>query len=215
MIVGVRSATPKKHRMRPWITRSYLGSCLLLFALAFLCAPVQARFRQLNEEYQSRRAKLRAMVDAPIVIFGYTGHEDASEVAVFFQETHFYYLTGHDQPGAALLLIPDRSSDIGAHAGKSNADAADGPREILYLPARDPAQEIWEGPKIGPDDPGVAEKTGFQTVEPLDKLKGGSSEARENLQNFLHADAARTRRGISAPHRVRRCDSRRYSARRH
>ena len=181
MIVGVRSATPKKHRMRPWITRSYLGSCLLLFALAFLCAPVQARFRQPNEEYQSRRAKLRAMIDAPIVIFGYTGHEDASEVAVFFQEPHFYYLTGHDQPGAALLLIPDRSSEIGAQAGKSNADAADGPREILYLPARDPAQEIWEGPKIGPNDPGIAEKMGFQTVEPLDKLKGGSWRSSRKL----------------------------------
>ena len=170
--------------MRRRISYSYLGSCLLLLALAFLCASAQARFRQPNEEYQARRAKLRAMVDAPIVIFGYTGHEDASEVAVFFQEPHFYYLTGHDQPGAALLLIPDRSGDSGAHAGESAADSPGSSREILYLPARDPAQEIWEGPKIGPNDPGVAEKTGFQTVEPLEKLKGDLANLAKNYKTF-------------------------------
>jgi Xaa-Pro aminopeptidase len=160
MIVAIECAKATRRSMRPRISRSYLSSCLLLVALAFLCAPAHARFRQPNEEYRARRTKLRAMVDAPIVIFGYTGHEDASEVAVFFQETHFYYLTGHDQPGAALLLIPDRSGD-----------KADGTREILYLPARDPSQEIWDGPKNGPSDQGIAEKTGFQAVEPLDKLK--------------------------------------------
>ncbi len=184
MIVGTRFASATEHSVRRGISRSYLSSCLLFVALAFLCAPVQARFRQPNEEYQARRAKLRAIVDAPIIIFGYTGHEDASEVAVFFQETHFYYLTGHDQPGAVLLLIPDRSSDTGAHAGKSNADTVDGPREILYLPARDPSQEIWDGPKIGPNDPGIAEKTGFQAVEPLDNLKSDLAKLATKYKTF-------------------------------
>jgi Xaa-Pro aminopeptidase len=124
------------------------------------------------------------MVDAPIVIFGYTGHEDASEVAVFFQEPHFYYLTGHDQPGAALLLIPDRSSDTGGLAGKPAAGSLESSREILYLPTRDPAQEIWEGPKIGPGDPGVAEKTGFHTVEPLDKLKADLANLAKTYKTF-------------------------------
>ena len=183
MMVAIWYATAKKSIQRSGISHSYLSSCLLLLILAFLCAPAEARFRQPNEEYQARRAKLRAMVDAPIVILGYTGHEDASEVAVFFQEPHFYYLTGHDQPGAALLLIPDRSGD-NAHAGKSNADTADSPREILYLPARDPAEEIWEGPKIGPTDPSVAEKTGFQTVEPLDKLKGDLEKLAKTYKTF-------------------------------
>jgi Xaa-Pro aminopeptidase len=149
----------------------------LLLVVAFLCAPAQARFRQPNEEYQARRAKLRAMVDAPVVIFGYTGHEDASEVAVFFQEPHFYYLTGHDQPGAALLLIPDRSA-------KSAADSPGSSREILYLPVRDPAQEIWEGPKIGPNDPGIAGKTGFQSVEPIEKLKGDLANLAKTYKTF-------------------------------
>ena len=66
-----------------------------------------ARFRQANEEYAARRAKLVAQVDGPVVVFGYTGHEDLSEFAVFFQEKNFYYLTGDDEPGGAVLLIPD------------------------------------------------------------------------------------------------------------
>ena len=113
-------------------------------------------------------------LDAPVVIFGYTGHEDASEVAVFFQEPYFYYLTGHDEPGAALLLIP-------APAGGKTLD---GPREILYLPARDPSQEKWDGPKLGPDDPAIVEKTGFQAVEPLSKLKTDLAALSKTYKTF-------------------------------
>jgi Xaa-Pro aminopeptidase len=134
----------------------------IALALACECGVAQARFRQPNEEYQARRAKLRASVDGPVVIFGYTGHEDASAVAVFFQEPYFYYLSGHDEPGAALVLIPN----------PPNGTTLEGPREILFLPPRDPAEEVWEGPKMGPDDPGIVEKTGFQAVESMEKLRG-------------------------------------------
>ena len=140
----------------------------VLLVLAFTGNLAHARFPQPSEEYQGRRAKLRNSVDGPVVVFGYTGHEDSAEVAVFFQETHFYYLTGHSEPGAALLLLPDSASQSGS--------PSNGPREILYLPKRDPSEEIWSGPKMGPDDPGVKEKTGFasasSTVESYDNLRG-------------------------------------------
>jgi len=153
-----------------WAARC--ASLILVASLACLLA--QARFRQPSAEYRARRAQLRAKMDGPIVIFGYTGHEDASEVAIFFQEPYFYYLSGHDEPGAALLLIPD----------SSNAKPADGPREILYLPPRDPAQENWEGPKMGPDDPGLAEKTGFAAVEPFANLRGDLAKMAKTYANF-------------------------------
>jgi Xaa-Pro aminopeptidase len=140
---------------------------LALLALACACCVAQARFRQPSEEYAARRAKLRASVDGPIVIFGYTGDEDASEVAVFFQEPHFYYLTGHDEPGAVLVIAP-----LIPLPGTQTP-----PPEVLYLPPRilDPHNgkgELWEGPKIGLDDPGVQEKTGFANVKPIADLKG-------------------------------------------
>jgi len=147
---------------------------LLVLAFSSVSHLTQARFRQPTAEYQARRAKLRAKLDGPVVILGYTGHEDASEVAIFFQEPYFYYLTGHDEPGAALLLIPD----------SANGKTADGPHEILYLPPRDLSQETWEGPKIGPDDQGVAEKTGFQAVESLSNLPGDLVRLAKTYPNF-------------------------------
>jgi Xaa-Pro aminopeptidase len=153
---------------------------LATLAILCVCGAASARFRQPNDEYAARRAKLRAGVDGPIVIFGYTGNEDASEVAVFFQEPSFYYLTGHDEPGAVLLIAPDRPASEGQPAT---------PSEVLYLPPRilDPhntSSEVWEGPKIGPDDPGVQAKTGFATVEPIGNLKGDLAKLSASYKTF-------------------------------
>jgi Xaa-Pro aminopeptidase len=154
----------------------------ILAALAILCActVASARFRQPNDEYAARRAKLRTGVDGPIVIYGYTGNEDASEVAVFFQEPSFYYLTGHDEPGAVLVIAPDRPATEGQAATSS---------EVLYLPPRilDPhntSSEVWEGPKIGPDDPGVQAKTGFETVGPIGNLKSDLAKLAASYKTF-------------------------------
>lgn len=135
------------------------GLLILMLGLGGYLA--QARFRQPNSEYQARRAKLRSMADGPVVLFGYTSHQNSGEVAVFFQDEDFYYLTGYDEPDAALLLIPDAP----------NGKALEGPSEILYLPPRDQRRARWEGPKLGPDDPAAAEKTGFQAVKPFSSLR--------------------------------------------
>jgi Xaa-Pro aminopeptidase len=144
-----------------------LAALVAIGSLAMVARAGQARFRQPNQEYQARRARLRAALDAPVVVFGYTGHEDTSEFAVFYQETYFYYLTGHDEPGAALMILPDSPKD--APKGQA-ADSAAGPREILYLPPHNLEQEHWEGAKLGPNDPGIAEKTGFESVESFANL---------------------------------------------
>lgn len=139
-----------------------IAAFAVLLGGLLLANAAPARVRQLNEEYQARRANLRAQVDGPVVLFGYTGHEDSSELARFFQEENFYYLTGHNEPGAALLLIPNPPGD----------KIPGGPREILFLPPRNPFQERWEGPKLGPNDADIAQKTGFAAVEPFANLRG-------------------------------------------
>ncbi len=45
-------------------------------------------------------------MDGPILLLGYTGREEESQSYVFAQEENFYYLTGHNEEGAALLLLP-------------------------------------------------------------------------------------------------------------
>jgi Xaa-Pro aminopeptidase len=150
-----------------------LRCTLAALALSFAAMLVQARYPQLAAEYQARRAKLRGEVDGPVVLFGYTSRNDAGEVAVFFQDENFYYLTGYSEPDAAILLLPD-AADAKSSAGSSSgspSSTTSAPTEILYLPPRDPRESIWGGAHLGPNDPGVAEKTGFQAVRPFADLR--------------------------------------------
>jgi Xaa-Pro aminopeptidase len=178
------------------LTTSRIQKRIGIFAaLAILCAcgAASARFRQPNDEYAARRAKLRAGVDGPIVIYGYTGHEDESEVAIFFQEPSFYYLTGHSEPGAVLVIAPNPAT------GASDGAAL----ETFYMPVRnlnphDTSSEVWEGPKIGPSDPDVHEKTGFANVEPIGNLKDDLAKLSATYKTFYTIEPAGKEEGY--PH---------------
>jgi Xaa-Pro aminopeptidase len=134
-------------------------------AIAAVCAAsvsqAAAREREPNQVYAGRRARLVAQLNAPVLLFGYTGKEDSSPSYVFLQEPNFYYLTGHNEEGAALLLIPPEATE----------KASNEPKEILFLPPRDPEEEKWNGPRMAPDAPGIQKKTGFADVEPYPNLK--------------------------------------------
>ena len=139
---------------------SILRGVFALLLVACLAPMLGAWEREPLSVFAERRAKLVAAVNAPVVLFGYTGHEEANPSYVFMQEENFYYLTGHNEEGAALLLVPESAEQKGWS----------GAREILYLPPRDLAEEKWNGPRMGPDDPGIQEKTGFARVETFAKL---------------------------------------------
>jgi len=146
-------------------TRRVLFHALAAVAILALVGDAGfARLREPNGSYAARRAALRAKLDGPVVLFGFTGREDASPSYVFAQEETFYYLTGHNETGAALLLVPD--------APPSGGKAWDGPKEILFLQPRNPAREQWDGPRVGPADPDVRDNTGFADVKPFDQLRG-------------------------------------------
>ena len=138
-----------------------LQGVLALLLLACLAPMLRAWEREPLSVFAERRAKLAAAVNAPVVLFGYTGHEEANPSFVFMQEENFYYLTGHNEEGAALLLVPDSADEKGWT----------GAHEILYLPPHDYAEEKWNGPRLGPDDPDIQEKTGFASVESFSKLR--------------------------------------------
>jgi Xaa-Pro aminopeptidase len=140
---------------------SILRGAFALLLVAGLAPLLRAWEREPLSVFAERRAMLVAAVNAPVVLFGYTGHEEANPSYVFMQEENFYYLTGHNEEGAALLLVPESADEKGWT----------GPREVLYLPARNPAEERWNGSRMGPDDPGIQEKTGFARVETFAKLR--------------------------------------------
>ena len=146
------------------------GVFALLVLLMCLTPMLKAWEREPLTVFAERRAKLVAAVNAPIVMFGYTGHEEANPSYVFMQEENFYYLTGHNEEGAALLLVPESAEQKGWT----------GPREILYLPPRNLDEERWNGPRMGPDDPGIQEKTGFARVETFAKLRDALAALAKN-----------------------------------
>ena len=158
----------------PGRRRFVAAAALACLALAALPPALAAREREPNSVYAERRARLAAQLHAPVVLFGYTGKENSSPSYVFFQEENFYYLTGHNEEGAALLILPPDSAEKGWK----------GSSEILFLPPRDRAQEVWNGPRIGPSDPGIAGNTGFAAVEPLDQLKTRLGEVAKDYKEI-------------------------------
>ena len=156
------------------LARRILSLAAALASFSVPAAVAQYRIREPNSEYAARRERLRAKADAPIVIFGYTGRESASEAYVFNQETNFYYLTGHNEEGAALLLVPDSAI----------AKGWTGPKEVFYLPPHNRASERWNGPRLGPDDPEVHEKTGFAEVRNSGRIVADLTELAQSYKTL-------------------------------
>jgi len=103
-----------------------------------------------SPDYAARRAKLReSITDGVLVLFGAKESEDLHYG--FFQETNFLYLTGWEEPGAILVMTPEK--------------------EILFLPKRLPSEEKWTGRKLGPDDSNARDITGFASVMPAERFE--------------------------------------------
>ncbi len=157
---------------RAWFR--FFCALFLLAALSCAAPAQQRREREPNSVYAERRARLAAQADAPIILFGFTGREESSQSYVFTQEDNFYYLTGHNEEGAAFVLVP----------AKKDANASAGPREILFLPPRDPQKEKWHGVRQGPGEPGISEKTGFANILPFPELRATVEKLAKDFPEF-------------------------------
>src|SRR5207302_89872 len=120
-----------------------------------------------NSVYAERRAKLASQVDAPIILWGFTGREEISQDYVFAQEENFYYLTGHNEEGAGLILLPPAQ---GNHAAPADA-SLNGQRGILFLPPKSPDKEKWNGVRMSSSDPGIEARTGFPSVKSFPEMR--------------------------------------------
>jgi Xaa-Pro aminopeptidase len=152
---------------RLWLVRSrgLLNSATPIFwgllCLACLATGIRAqerREREPNSVYAERRAKLATLADGPIVLWGFTGREEISQTYILEQEENFYYLTGHNEESAGLIILP---------TGQKR-DTANIPSETLFLPAKNPQKEKWNGARMSPSDPGIEARTGFATVKSFD-----------------------------------------------
>jgi len=150
-------------RVHAW-TRRVAAMLLLAFCALLPARAQQRREREPNSVYAERRAKLASNIDGPIVLLGYTGREVEAESYIFAQEENFYYLTGHNEEEAALILLPPNGSS-------AKKDEWAGPREIFFLPPKNPGKEKWNGVRMSPSDPGIESRTGFGLVKELPELR--------------------------------------------
>jgi Xaa-Pro aminopeptidase len=90
----------------------------------------------------------------------FAAEEPQLDFMPYRQDEDFYYLTGWNEPGAALLIVDD-------------APRAESPRaykEILFLPTRDLRMEKYTGAKLDAASPGAAEAAGVDAVQPMVEL---------------------------------------------
>jgi Xaa-Pro aminopeptidase len=156
----------RRSRRTRKLAYSSILPVLLSIAACFPSSPARAQERrdhEPNSVYAARRARLAAQVDCPIVLWGLTGREESAQTYVFGQEENFYYLTGHNEEGAGLIILPGTKS--------SNSEAPGGTHEIFYLPAKNPLKEQWNGVRMSPSDPGIEARTGFATVKPFAQMR--------------------------------------------
>jgi Xaa-Pro aminopeptidase len=98
---------------------------------------------------ERRRAVLEALPgNAVAVVFAAPERPRSNDTFFEYrQDSDFYYLTGSLEPGSVLLLAPG-----GMEVGGERV------RELLFVPPRDPGEEIWTGRRFGAE--GAEEELG-------------------------------------------------------
>lgn len=106
------------------------------------------------DELAERRERIRrGMGSGIMILFGAEPKVFSNDVNYpYRQESNLFYLTGISQPGATLVLLPGNRSQ----------------KEILFLPRRDPAREIWTGHMIGVEE--ARQRTGIAHVWPIEEF---------------------------------------------
>jgi len=146
---------------------------LLVGFIAFSVALPQlfALDRQPTSVYHARRMALAGRLNSGVAVL-FAAPEPELDFTPYRQDSDFYYLTGWNEPGAALMIVADAPKATPARAY----------REILFLPARNLMMERYSGAKMDAAAPGVAQAAGVDSVEPMTSLA-------VELNRLLAADA--------------------------
>ncbi|HEX4596129.1 MAG TPA: Xaa-Pro peptidase family protein, partial [Bryobacteraceae bacterium] len=132
------------------MVRRLLAAALLMAPFAL---PIHAKMPL--DEFKTRRASLRSSLNGVLVLFAHV--EGRDEVFRLEEEPNFYYLTGWSQPGARLLITPDR--------------------ELLFLPHHNERIEHFQGRRSSAEDADVHALTGFEDVRPIEKFESELDQA--------------------------------------
>ena len=129
----------------------------------FLLLPVAvfALDRQPLNDYHTRRIHLSGALNGGVAIV-FASEEPANDFMPWRQDSDFYYLTGWNDPGAALLIVAPAISD--------DLKTTRAYREVLFLPARNLHEERYTGVKLDASSPDAVKITGVAEVQPMTEL---------------------------------------------
>jgi len=141
-----------------------MKSILRAFALLCIAIPALHAFaleRQAASDYHARRVHLAEKLNGGVAVL-FAAEEPQLDFMPYRQDPDFYYLTGWNEPGAALLIESATSA--------SDSRPARTYREILFLPSRNARMERYTGEKLGADTPGAPAKAGIDEVKSMNEL---------------------------------------------
>ena len=153
---------------------------ILVALLAVVCSVAHALDSVPKAEYRQRRVALSSKLDGGVAVL-FAAEEPVLDFMPYRQDEDFYYLTGWNEPGAALVIIgpgPETTTRLG------DVVPAHGYSEILFLPARNLIAEKYTGAKMEAATPGAAQTIGVDAVMPMTALP-------EVMTKFLGEDRRR------------------------
>lgn len=116
-------------------------------------------------------------------------------------DSYFYYLSGFAEPESVLVLV-----------------AGEAPKSILFCRKRDPARELWDGLRSGPE--GAKAALGLEEAFPIEVLDeqipkllanqpvlhyapGADAEWDARVMRWMNEVRAQSRAGVTAPDEIR------------
>jgi len=140
--------------------------------LVALLAGVAPQFAHAIEKqsvsaYHARRVALSQKLSGGVAVL-FAAEEPLLDLDMYRQDEDFYYLTGWNEPGAALVVIG--ASEPGPNNSTLVPERGHKYEEILFLPTRNLRMEKYTGVKLDAATPGAAEKAGVDDVRPMTEL---------------------------------------------
>jgi Xaa-Pro aminopeptidase len=130
------------------------------FLAVIVLAPVAHSLdKQPASAYHARRVALAAELNGGVAVL-FAAEEPVLDFMPYRQDSDFYYLTGWNEPGAALMVV----------AASRQPGHERNYKEILFLPTRNLRTETYTGAKMDAGSPGVAQATGVDAVEAMTEM---------------------------------------------
>jgi Xaa-Pro aminopeptidase len=158
-----RGTSIDNSRMKPIRT-----TVLILLASLVVLPSMRALEKQPASVYRARRVALAGKLHGGLAVL-FAAEEAQLDLMPYRQDEDFYYLTGWNEPGAALLVVAEAAAGDGGQGSRKYA-------EILFLPTRNLRQEKYTGVKLDAATPGAAASVGVDVVKPMTELPATLNE---------------------------------------